>query len=439
MEKKKIYLDKQFKSADSKSKKLILRGALKFFAKPDRSINRGDLKEAKKILKEIELWELKYGDKDYSMLKNNSILIAYLAYKFGEIVGLDEKEKSNVYIAALVRDIGKVYMCGKEKSKAYEYLSSPLKIGDDGFQEILKVLKKYPKETKKYLKKRKVFNDDIVNISFNYHFVYSNLFEEKYLEKGEGKSQQDVVLWFADSLSAVSFSSLDVLQRNYSKDRYITLFEGLELLREQTGDMAPEFWSKTSGATLMGVVLTMVVSFSAPSKSLASDYDSEEVVSLLNEYREKEGLAPLRSSDRLSQAALLKAKDMLEKDYWAHHSPSGTSPWKFITGEGYAYSIAGENLARGFEDIYKMKEALLDSPSHKQNIVDPKFEDIGVAVINGNIEGKDVTLVVQMFGRESEKEEKEEKKEEEMEQKEDVLLSFKDLLERIGEYIRSRV
>ena len=59
-------------------------------------------------------------------------------------MGLDKKELSNVYIASLVQDIGKVYMCDGDKALAYEYITSPLKKGDQGFDEIAKSLKNIP-------------------------------------------------------------------------------------------------------------------------------------------------------------------------------------------------------------------------------------------------------------------------------------------------------
>jgi hypothetical protein len=45
-----------------------------------------------------------------------------------------------------------------------------------------------------------------------------------------------------------------------------------------------------------------------------------------------------------------------------------------------------------------MVEAWMASPTHKANIVNPRYSDIGIAVINGNLEGFETTLVVQMFG-----------------------------------------
>ena len=58
---------------------------------------------------------MEYGSKEFSVLKNSSVLVAYLAYKFGMSVGLKGSELSDVYITALVQNIGKVYMCGEDR------------------------------------------------------------------------------------------------------------------------------------------------------------------------------------------------------------------------------------------------------------------------------------------------------------------------------------
>ena len=103
------------KYSDIKSKKLVYEDAYQFLQKPPKDISQKDLVVAKNILKEIEEWEMEYGSKEFSVLKNSSVLVAYLAYKFGMSVGLKGSELSDVYIAALVQNIGKVYMCGEDR------------------------------------------------------------------------------------------------------------------------------------------------------------------------------------------------------------------------------------------------------------------------------------------------------------------------------------
>jgi len=127
-------------------------------------------------------------------------------------------------------------------------------------------------------------------------------------------------------------------------------------------------------------------------------FSSDQIVALTNGKRAQSGLAALSFNGQLSQAASAKAQDMYAADYWAHNSPSGKTPWSFISASGYRYLYAGENLARDFSDASSVVEAWMASPSHRSNILDDHFKEIGVAVASGDLEGREVILVVQMFG-----------------------------------------
>ena len=130
----------------------------------------------------------------------------------------------------------------------------------------------------------------------------------------------------------------------------------------------------------------------------AANISPDEIIRLTNEKRVQNGLAPLSLNSTLSQAAQAKGADMLNKDYWAHVAPDGTQPWKFFTDFGYRYRYAGENLARDFTNPASAVDAWMASPSHKENLLSPKYKEIGVAVIEGDLAGVDTTLVIQFFG-----------------------------------------
>jgi hypothetical protein len=130
----------------------------------------------------------------------------------------------------------------------------------------------------------------------------------------------------------------------------------------------------------------------------ASQIPPSEIIRLTNIERTNRGLLPLKMNNELNAAAAQKAGDMFAKDYWAHVSPTGTQPWFFITNNGYSYRYAGENLARDFSDPNSVVQAWLNSPSHRDNLLNDRYQDIGVAVVDGKLEGRDTTLVVQMFG-----------------------------------------
>lgn len=144
--------------------------------------------------------------------------------------------------------------------------------------------------------------------------------------------------------------------------------------------------------------LNLSLGFTSNVLGFASDIIPEEIISLTNQERGETGLKPLTTNNRLNEAARQKAADMFALDYWAHVSPTGTDPWHFILNAGYQYRYAGENLARDFAHSENVIEAWLASPTHKDNIFNEKYQDIGVAVVNGIIQGQETTLVVQMFG-----------------------------------------
>ncbi len=133
----------------------------------------------------------------------------------------------------------------------------------------------------------------------------------------------------------------------------------------------------------------------------ASDITISQVIAQTNAERSRGGLGSVTLNETLSSAARAKAADMFEKQYWAHVSTTGKQPWDFMRDAGYNFGAAGENLARDFSTTPEMISAWMGSPSHRANIMNGNYTEIGVAVVNGNLQGIDTTLVVQMFGRPS--------------------------------------
>lgn len=130
----------------------------------------------------------------------------------------------------------------------------------------------------------------------------------------------------------------------------------------------------------------------------ASQIDPAKVIELTNTERQNAGLGKVTYNSVLSEAAAAKAADMFANNYWAHVSPTGTEPWSFISSSGYNYQHAGENLARDFSNPKDIVSAWMASSTHKKNLLDSRYQDIGIAVMDGYINGVETTIVVQMFG-----------------------------------------
>lgn len=127
-------------------------------------------------------------------------------------------------------------------------------------------------------------------------------------------------------------------------------------------------------------------------------FTTAEIIEITNAKRVENGLPPLVFNEKLSLAARAKASDVYANNYWAHNSPGGKTPWSFITAVDYQYIFAGENLARDFNDAASVVTAWMNSPSHRSNLLDKNFKEIGVAVASGKLGAREGTLVVQMFG-----------------------------------------
>jgi len=160
-----------------------------------------------------------------------------------------------------------------------------------------------------------------------------------------------------------------------------------------------------SGLTLIaGFLIVFQLFLNVGSKAFprvlgyAANISPSEVIRLTNVQRTANGLSPLNENGSLNGAAIAKGNDMLAKDYWAHFSPDGTSPWNFFLNFGYRYRYAGENLARDFGDATSAVNAWMNSPTHRDNILNPNYREIGIGVVEGDLAGVDTTIIVQFFG-----------------------------------------
>lgn len=145
--------------------------------------------------------------------------------------------------------------------------------------------------------------------------------------------------------------------------------------------------------------LVLVAPIALPSSSLySSAITAQNIVDLTNQTRVNLDIAKLTTNAKLAEAARQKARDMLAKQYFAHTSPGGTTPWDWLKKVGYDYRYSGENLAVHYETAEDVQVGWLASPTHRANIVNPRYTEIGVGVAIGQFEGAEATLVVQFFG-----------------------------------------
>jgi hypothetical protein len=111
------------------------------------------------------------------------------------------------------------------------------------------------------------------------------------------------------------------------------------------------------------------------------------------------GLPPLTENEQLNTIALARLRDMFEKQYFAHDSPTGEGVTEVAQRVGYHYKIIAENIAYGgFKGDQKIVDGWLQSPGHRKNILSDDVSDIGVAVAKGKFKGEETWIGVQVFG-----------------------------------------
>lgn len=119
-----------------------------------------------------------------------------------------------------------------------------------------------------------------------------------------------------------------------------------------------------------------------------------------NNQRQAVGIQNLTVNSSLSQAAQAKANDMVIHDYWSHNTPDGQTPWTFINSAGYQYVKSGENLAYGFSTDYETIVGWMNSPAHKQAMLDPDYAEVGFGIANSKnfVSNGPQTIIVAIYG-----------------------------------------
>lgn len=170
----------------------------------------------------------------------------------------------------------------------------------------------------------------------------------------------------------------------------------------------PHFLLGENLRKLLGVILGVeLILFVLPALSFLGVLNTLNLTAVLpgvlstltNEERAEASLGTLSVSPVLSHAAELKAKDMAEKSYFAHTSPEGRTPWYWLDQAGYIYSYAGENLAINFTDSKDVTDAWMNSPSHKANIINGNYTEMGTGIATGMYQGRETIFVVQVYAR----------------------------------------
>jgi len=169
-------------------------------------------------------------------------------------------------------------------------------------------------------------------------------------------------------------------------------------------------WNKFP-KSLFGILLLEVITvyallfFVSPTQvTLAVPNESEAIkvsdtlIALTNQERDKYNLNHLEFNAELYKAAEAKAEYIFTNNNFSHERLNGETFSSWIKETDYQYKRVGENLAIHFKKSEDIMSAWMTSPLHRKNILNPLYEDVGIAVVDGLYNNKPTTVVVQIFG-----------------------------------------
>lgn len=137
----------------------------------------------------------------------------------------------------------------------------------------------------------------------------------------------------------------------------------------------------------------------------APGIDAVDLMTKVNQERTNRYIPALKINDKLTIAATAKSNDMLSRSYFGHVDPDGKYVWPRVEAAGYKpYLTLGENLAMDFTTSGGVVAGWMNSPGHRANLLNEKFEDQGMAAIYGLYEpNHHSTIVTNLFGTLSKK------------------------------------
>ncbi|MCK4342635.1 MAG: CAP domain-containing protein [Phycisphaerae bacterium] len=142
---------------------------------------------------------------------------------------------------------------------------------------------------------------------------------------------------------------------------------------------------------------SLSLSFPGCDEPLEAAYWRSEVLRLVNVERAYQGLDSVMYNATLEQQAEQYACELIHYQFFDHVNPvTGSTLDERADEFGYEYWSIGENLAAGQPSPVEAVQDWMDSPEHRENVLNPAFTELGVAVRVG---GEYQIYWVQEFGR----------------------------------------
>ena len=141
----------------------------------------------------------------------------------------------------------------------------------------------------------------------------------------------------------------------------------------------------------LGAAVIMLLFFSVSSaqaqdtwpRSGPSDPEIRDFVRRVNVQRHSVGCPELKWDDRIAAVARSHSRDMVARNYYSHISPEGKDPFDRLKEAGLDFSAAAENIASGPETGKEAFRVWLNSPAHRDNMLDCRYLLHGVGRVGG--------------------------------------------------------
>jgi uncharacterized protein YkwD len=161
------------------------------------------------------------------------------------------------------------------------------------------------------------------------------------------------------------------------------------LAREECGTLTDPHLLDVGALRRGGEVWVVLGAPAALPNTRRADLVRGEILALVNRARERGrrcgnrtfGAAPpLSLNAALTSAAQAHSEEMAVQGVFDHRGSDGSSPSVRVARAGYGpHRIVGENIAAGAMTPAEVTAGWLDSPAHCENIMDPRFSEIGIA------------------------------------------------------------
>ncbi|MBI4734304.1 MAG: hypothetical protein HY779_05810, partial [Rubrobacteridae bacterium] len=147
--------------------------------------------------------------------------------------------------------------------------------------------------------------------------------------------------------------------------------------------------ARTRITVLTALILVTFLLLVLPAYAISLTADEQLMLNLVNKERRANGLNALEIDSKMLMMARRYSQEMIDNNFFSHTSPVSGELLDRVTKAGVddGWLLAGENLA-GAPTVESAFQGLMNSPTHKDNILEPKYTHVGIGAIDGGPYGK---------------------------------------------------